>query len=181
LLEDQYDAQTLDHCSARIQTHCVQTQFPHRAAQHPADDRVKHRCGLLHGKPEQERRSKPIQFIPYPTEDQARAALESGGIQAYFVIAPDYLETRRIDLMHLKKPGGNAIRQAYDFLQINLLSDRPADIAFRASYGTEVIVRSLDGNPRRRPHVWFDHAAADKLRFHLFDAHEFRIPDAGRG
>jgi hypothetical protein len=71
--------------------------------------------------------------------------LESGGIQAYFVIAPDYLETRRIDLMHLKKPGGNAIRQAYDFLQINLLSDRPADIAFRASYGTEVIVRSLDG------------------------------------
>lgn len=35
-------------------------------------------------------------FIPYPNENEAAAALRAGTIPAYFVIAPDYLESGRV-------------------------------------------------------------------------------------
>lgn len=90
---------------------------------------------------------KPVEFTPFQTEDGARAALEAKDIQAYYIVAADYAETGRIDLVYLKKPGRNATRQFYDFIQINLLSDQPPDIARRAALISDnVIVRSLDGS-----------------------------------
>ncbi|UCC63054.1 MAG: ABC transporter permease [Anaerolineae bacterium] len=90
---------------------------------------------------------KPVEFTPFQTEDGARAALEAKDIQAYYTVAADYAETSQIDLVYLKKPGRNATRQFYDFIQINLLSDQPPDIARRAALISDnVIVRSLDGS-----------------------------------
>ena len=90
---------------------------------------------------------KPVEFTPFQTEDGARAALEAKDIQAYYIVAADYAETSQIDLVYLKKPGRNATRQFYDFIQINLLSDQPPDIARRvALISDNVIVRSLDGS-----------------------------------
>jgi len=90
---------------------------------------------------------KPVEFTPFQTEDGARAALEAKDIQAYYIVAADYAETSQIDLVYLKKPGRNATRQFYDFIQINLLSDQPPDIARRAALISDnVIVRSLDGS-----------------------------------
>jgi ABC-2 type transport system permease protein len=89
--------------------------------------------------------SKPVEFIPFSTEDEARSAVESGEIQAYYVVAADYYSTARIDLAYLEEPGRNATRQFYDFCQINLLSDQPPEIALLAASNTNVIVRSLDG------------------------------------
>ena len=88
----------------------------------------------------------PVEFIPFQTEAEARAALEDKGIQAYYIIPSDYSETRQIEIVYTKKPGQNANRQWYDFLQINLLSDQPTEIAYRTAAGTDVTVRSLDGN-----------------------------------
>ena len=65
---------------------------------------------------------KPVEFTPFQTEDGARAALEAKDIQAYYIVAADYAETSQIDLVYLEKPGRNATRQFYDFIQINLLS-----------------------------------------------------------
>jgi len=96
--------------------------------------------------PERSRR-EPVEFTPFQTEDGARAALEAKDIQAYYIVAADYAETSQIDLVYLKKPGRNATRQFYDFIQINLLSDQPPDIARRAALISDnVIVRSLDGS-----------------------------------
>jgi len=90
---------------------------------------------------------EPVEFTPFQTEDGARAALEVKDIQAYYSVAADYAETSQIDLVYLKKPGRNATRQFYDFIQINLLSDQPPDIARRAALISDnVIVRSLDGS-----------------------------------
>ena len=88
-----------------------------------------------------------VEFTPFQTEDGARAALEAKDIQAYYIVAADYAETSQIDLVYLKEPGRNATRQFYDFIQINLLTDHPPDIARRAaSISDNVIVRSLDGS-----------------------------------
>ena len=90
---------------------------------------------------------EPIAFIPFQTENDARAALESGHIQAYYVLAVDYFQTKDVSLFYLKEPGGSATRQFYDFIQINLLADQPTDIARRASLlGESVTVRSVDGS-----------------------------------
>jgi ABC-2 type transport system permease protein len=90
---------------------------------------------------------EPIAFIPFQTENDARAALESGHIQAYYVLAVDYFQTKDVSLFYLKEPRGSATRQFYDFIQINLLADQPTDIARRASLlGESVTVRSVDGS-----------------------------------
>lgn len=89
--------------------------------------------------------SEPVIFISFQTENEARESLEAKEIQAYYVLGADYLETRYIELVYTKKPGENASQQWYDFLQINLLSDQPTEIASRTASGTDVTVRSLDG------------------------------------
>jgi ABC-2 type transport system permease protein len=90
---------------------------------------------------------EPIAFIPFQTENNAQLAIESGDIQAYYVLAADYFQTKDVSLFYLKEPGGNATRQFYDFVQINLLADRPTDLARRAVLiGENVTVRSMDGS-----------------------------------
>lgn len=97
---------------------------------------------------------EPVALIPFQTEDDARAALESQDIQAYYVLAADYSETSRVDLVYIQEPGRNVTPQFRDFIQINLLADRPIEIARQAASSTSVIVRSLDGGrqaPGGRP------------------------------
>ena len=89
--------------------------------------------------------NESVAFIAYPTEDEAAAALNDGAIQVYYVLPSDYAETRRVEQIYIEKPGENAERQFYDFMQINLLSSQPPEIAFRTAAGTDVTVRSLDG------------------------------------
>ena len=88
---------------------------------------------------------EPIEIIAYADEEQAGAALLDGKLQAYYVMPADYAETRRVVQVFIEKPGENAERQFYDFLQINLLSSQPAEIAYRAAAGTYVTVHSMDG------------------------------------
>ncbi len=88
---------------------------------------------------------EPVDFISYQTEEEALASLEAKEIQAFYILPTDYFETRRIEIVYIEKPADNANRQWWDFLQINLLSDQPAEIAYRSASGADVTVRSLDG------------------------------------
>ncbi len=87
-----------------------------------------------------------IELISFETEDEAREALESKEIQAYYVVTPDYFETSGADLFYLKEPGENASRQFYDFIRANLVVDQPPEIAIRAAEGSNIIVRTPDGS-----------------------------------
>jgi ABC-2 type transport system permease protein len=96
-----------------------------------------------------------IELIAFATDDAAHAALERGAIQAFYVLAADYFETRKVELFYRDEPGRNATGQFGDFLRINLLRNQPAEIARRAAlpWGS-VTVRSLDGKrsvPRGGP------------------------------
>jgi ABC-2 type transport system permease protein len=87
----------------------------------------------------------PVELIAFSTEGAARAALEAGALQAYYVLPANYPATRQVRLVSVGEPGDNARRQFFDFLQINLLAGWPSEVAYRAAAGTEVTVRSLDG------------------------------------
>lgn len=86
-----------------------------------------------------------ISFIRFQDEDSATAALESGEIQAYYLLPEDYLESRWVFLVYKEKPGENAERQFFDFLQVNLVSHLDEEIAYRVATGSEVSVQSMDG------------------------------------
>jgi ABC-2 type transport system permease protein len=88
---------------------------------------------------------QPVKFVPFPAEDDAKKGLKSGNIQAYYVIANDYCESRKAKRYFVKEPGRNASRQFWDFIQINLMKDHPSEIAHRAALTDNVTVRSLDG------------------------------------
>lgn len=87
-----------------------------------------------------------IEFIPFPTDQDARAALESHDIEAYYVVSPDYFESSRIELVYLKEPAENVSPQFYELIQTRLLANQPPEIAQRAVGGSSVTVRSPDGS-----------------------------------
>jgi len=86
-------------------------------------------------------------LIPFQTEEEARQALESEAIQAYYVVAADYHQTNRVELVYLEPPGGNVAQQFWDFMQINKISDLPPDLARRAVAGSNLIARWPDDGP----------------------------------
>jgi ABC-2 type transport system permease protein len=97
---------------------------------------------------------RPLEFIAYATEEDALAALEARDIQAYFLLPEDYATSRRVEHKYIERPGENAFLQFFDFLQINLVSRQPPQIATRVAAGTRIVVRSLDGsrvNPEGGP------------------------------
>lgn len=84
---------------------------------------------------------RAVPLIAFATEEEARAALEAGDIQAYYVVTADYMETNRVELVYIKPPGDNVGGQFWDFMQINWLWDLPPEIAHRAVAGSNLIIR----------------------------------------
>jgi ABC-2 type transport system permease protein len=99
------------------------------------------------GSPNNPSSSHLVTLIPYQTEKEAREALESEEIQAYYVVAADYRLTNQVELVYVEPPGDNVTRQFWDFMQINKITDVPPDIARRAVAGSNLIVRWPDDMP----------------------------------
>ncbi len=89
---------------------------------------------------------KPLTMIPYESEAQAKAALKSGQIQAYYVLEADFLQTSRASLVSLKQPNSSAQNQFRDFIRANLLAGQPEVVIRRVTGGDHLEVRSLDGS-----------------------------------
>jgi len=89
--------------------------------------------------------NRPVALVAYPSTVDAGRALDAGEIQAYYVLAEDYAQTGKVELVYLKPPGRNATQQFYDFLRFNLVADSPPDVANRVVEGASLIVRSPDG------------------------------------
>jgi ABC-2 type transport system permease protein len=88
-----------------------------------------------------------VPLVAFGSEAEARAALESGDIQAYYVISEDYAESNQVELVYIKPPGDNATRQFWDFMQINQLRDLPVEVARRAVAGSNLVVRWPEDMP----------------------------------
>jgi ABC-2 type transport system permease protein len=87
-----------------------------------------------------------VEILPYSNTAEADVLLKRGDLQAYFVIPNGYPEDKDIDLYYFDEPGENAIRDFYDFLQLNLMKDYSQEIRKRVAIGTNSIIRTPDGS-----------------------------------
>ena len=86
---------------------------------------------------------KAITIIAFTDRAEALAALDAQAVQAVYILAPDYLQSGNVELLFYKQPGDNAYHQFYDFLQANLLSEQPPQIAQHLVKGSAVVIRSF--------------------------------------
>jgi ABC-2 type transport system permease protein len=106
--------------------------------------------------PKQAESTGQVELRPYPTERLARQALAEGKIQAYFVIAADYLSSGRVQATALSELGGNARGTLEASLRSALLRSQPAAVAQRIKAGSTLEVVALDGNRRMRSNEVFN-------------------------
>jgi len=100
------------------------------------------------GSPDSPSVPKHVPLIAYPTEQAARAALEAGEIQAYYVVTANYALSKQVEMVYFKPPDPDATSQFWDFLQINVLAPvLPPHVAERAVAGSNLIVRWPDDAP----------------------------------
>jgi ABC-2 type transport system permease protein len=98
---------------------------------------------------------RTVELLPFPGEVQARQALEGGQIQAYFVLEPDYLETRKVQWVALEAPKEAAEGQVAAFLRANLMAGKPEAVVRRLVEGDTLVVRSPDGSRQMAQDQWF--------------------------
>jgi len=80
----------------------------------------------------------------YPDEASAKADLEAGNLQAYYIIPKDYQQTGNVTEVYLTAPKGMAVQQFDSFLSTNLLAGESPAIANRILEGSQLTVQSSD-------------------------------------
>ncbi len=99
---------------------------------------------------------KPVEIRPFSSEAAAQTALESGQIQAYYVLPVDYLTTGTLSVIHMGAIKTPARLQFYNFMSANLLRNIDPVIANRLVKGSEIIVQSPDGSRSISSKNWFN-------------------------
>ena len=87
-----------------------------------------------------------VPMLAYTDEAGARADLEAGKIQAYFILPVDYLTSGQAQEYYLKEPKSSAVEQFDAFLRVNLLASQPKDIADRILDGNQIVYQSSDSS-----------------------------------
>jgi len=98
---------------------------------------------------------RPVPILSFETEAAARSALDTGQIQAYYVLPADYLSTGRLRVVHLGALKSPASTQFYAFLTANLLRSTDPVVANRLVKGAEIVVQSPDGSRSVSSQNWF--------------------------
>ena len=98
---------------------------------------------------------KPVPILAFADEAAARAALEAGKIQGYYVLPEDYLTSGKIQLVHAAGIKAPARQQFYNFLSANLLKSTDPAVASRLMEGADVTIQSPDGKRSVSTGDWF--------------------------
>lgn len=96
----------------------------------------------------------PVSILKYADEVSAKTALENHEIQAYMVLSENYLDTGEVTLVSEGKTGINIGDDFNDFLLLNLLQGKDADVINRLGNGSNLIIRSLDGKRELEIENW---------------------------
>lgn len=95
---------------------------------------------------ENQRGDQLVEIRVYPDEAAAHSALESGQIQAYYVLPKDYRTSHAADLYYWDKSPAESIQSDFNyFLRANLVTALPGAVRQRALDGVELTARSADG------------------------------------
>ncbi len=98
-----------------------------------------------------------IDFIPLDDEEQARKALESGEIQAYYTLPADYPESLDVQLFYIEEPDSSIHSQFINMIQQNLAAaeDLTPEVEERLQEGSLITFIALDGSREIREDQWF--------------------------
>lgn len=97
---------------------------------------------------------KPLQILPFQSEEDARAALDNKSIQTYYILAEDYLQTGKATAVANKTPDSEITSEFRKFLRINLLKNTPADITERILNGGNIeIIAKDDGRKMEEENI----------------------------
>jgi ABC-2 type transport system permease protein len=98
---------------------------------------------------------KPVKMIAFASDAEAQSALDSGQIQAYYIIPEDYLTTGTLNVVYVAEVKSPARNQFYNFLTANILRNTDPAIANRVIKGAEITVQSVDGKRSISTGDWF--------------------------
>jgi ABC-2 type transport system permease protein len=98
---------------------------------------------------------RPVPMIPFANESDARAALNAGRIQAYYVLPTDYRTSGSLRVVHIDQLKSSASQQFYAFLGANLLKRQDPAVAARLVKGADITVQSADGSRSFSSSDWF--------------------------
>jgi ABC-2 type transport system permease protein len=88
----------------------------------------------------------PVELLAFADVAQARAALDNGRLQAYYVLPADYLTSHNVQLYYWdKQPSSAALRRFDNLVRANLAAALPPEVAARARQGINLTARSADG------------------------------------
>lgn len=97
-----------------------------------------------------------VQFLPYHDKAQADADLQNKKIQAYYVIAEDYEQTGKAQLVYLVKPGNSIQTDFEDLIRQKLVASQPTIVLQRLEDGSHLSIESADGSRRLNESEWFN-------------------------
>jgi ABC-2 type transport system permease protein len=87
---------------------------------------------------------RTVPMLPYTDETKAKADLQTGKLQVFYIIPADYLQSGQAQEIYLKEPKSISTKQFDAFLTANLLAKQPVEIANRILDGSNLIVQSSD-------------------------------------
>lgn len=89
---------------------------------------------------------RPTEMLAYTDEGTARAALEAGEIQAYYVLPPDYLSSKQAELFYGEDAPQDTVQGDFEaFVRASLVSQASPEVQPRLSEGFSLVIRSRDG------------------------------------
>jgi ABC-2 type transport system permease protein len=100
--------------------------------------------------------SDQVEILAFSDEDNAKSALENKEIQAYYVLASDYLDSGSVNLVYLKEPDSSVKSQFENFLRANLVANLPAKISNRIISGNEYTIQSIDASLSMVSSNWYN-------------------------
>lgn len=98
--------------------------------------------------------NRQVAFTAFRSETEARSALDSKAIQAYFVLPAGYPQDASVRLVSYKSPSQQIQAQFESLLRANLLAGMPAGVAQRVLVGSTVVVQSADGSREAASSDW---------------------------
>jgi ABC-2 type transport system permease protein len=96
-----------------------------------------------------------VEVRAFADEAAARAALEEGTIQGFYVLPADYLRSGAVALVYWDDPPSDAVQDQFaDLVRSNLVAELPEAVGRRAVEGLSLTVRAADGSREFSSRNW---------------------------
>ena len=86
--------------------------------------------------------NKDVTLVAYDTPEEARAALDAGTINGYYIIDADYASTHQAELLYNEQPRSSAMRYFEEVVRTNLVAGKTPALAERLLEGSNLTIEA---------------------------------------